>query len=209
MPKNTAEREKWKTVALPRHIRPRVTLVAAIATIGLLVTACGNDGGKDGGNDGAGGVAAASPGSSESAKPGGGAEKNSPLAYSKCMRANGVTNFPDPDPNGGLKIDGDKVGLGTPAYEKAAATCKQYNAAPAPEAPADREAALAYAKCMRENGVPKFPDPNAEGGTDIDRGALGVDITGPVFKKADDKCKEVLRNGGKGAEDGAKNTQGG
>jgi hypothetical protein len=200
MPTNTVEREEWKTAALPRRIR-RVTLVAAIAAVGLLVTACGDDGG-DGGN---GGVAVASPGSSESAKQGGDSEEKGPLAYSKCMRANGVPNFPDPDANGGLKIDGDKVGLGTPAYEKAADKCKKYNAAPPPEAAPDREAALAYAKCMRENGVPKFPDPNAEGGTDIDRDALGVDITGPVFKKADDKCKEVLRNGGKGAED----TQGG
>ncbi len=208
MPKNTAEREERKTVAVPRRIRPRVTLVVAIAAVGLLVTACGGDDGGDGG--GGGGVAAASPSTSESAKPGGGgSEKKGPLAYSKCMRDNGVTNFPDPDANGGLKIEGDKVGLGTPAYEKAAEKCKQYNAAPPPEAAPDREAALAYAKCMRETGVPKFPDPNAEGGTDIDRGALGVDITGPVFKKADEKCKEVLRNGGKGAEEGAKNTQGG
>ncbi|MHC5903204.1 hypothetical protein ACVNF4_04730 [Streptomyces sp. S6] len=203
MPVNTVERENWKTAGSLRHIRPRVTLVVAVAAAGLLMTACGDDGG------GGGGVALAGPSNGKSAKEGGGSGKKGPLAYSKCMRSNGVPGFPDPDAGGGLKIDGDKVGMGTPTYQRAAEKCKRYNAAPAPETAPDREAALKYAACMRKNGVPRFPDPNAEGGTDIDRGALGVDITGPVFKKADDKCKEVLRNGGKGAADGAKNTQGG
>ncbi|CAM5722837.1 hypothetical protein [Streptomyces fumanus] len=207
MPTNTAEREEWKSAGTPRRIRPRVTLVAAFAAVGLLVTACGGDDGDDGDNKG--GVAAASPNNSESAKQGGDSQKKGPLAYAKCMRANGVPNFPDPDANGGLKIEGDKVGLGTPAYEKAAEKCKSYNSAPAPEAAPDREAALKYAKCMRENGVPKFPDPNSEGGTDIDRDKLGVDITGPVFKKADDKCKGVLRKGGKGKKNSGPHMQGG
>jgi len=45
-----------------------------------------------------------------------------------CMRANGVPNFPDPDPNGGIRIDGSKVGMGPgdPTFDKAEKACSKY-----------------------------------------------------------------------------------
>jgi hypothetical protein len=46
-------------------------------------------------------------------------------AYSQCMRDNGIANFPDPDPStGGIAIDADAVGMGTPQYEAAEEACK-------------------------------------------------------------------------------------
>jgi hypothetical protein len=46
----------------------------------------------------------------------------------KCMRANGVPNFPDPDPDGGIRIDGGKLGTGPgdPAFDKAQKACDKY-----------------------------------------------------------------------------------
>lgn len=46
----------------------------------------------------------------------------------KCMRANGVPNFPDPDPDGGIAIDGSKVGTGPgdPTFDKAEQACSKY-----------------------------------------------------------------------------------
>jgi hypothetical protein len=48
--------------------------------------------------------------------------------YSKCMRDNGITNFPDPSPGGGLKINNDQLGISTddPKYKAAVETCSQY-----------------------------------------------------------------------------------
>jgi hypothetical protein len=45
-----------------------------------------------------------------------------------CMRANGVPNFPDPDPNGGIRIDGKKLGTGPgdPTFDKAEKACDKY-----------------------------------------------------------------------------------
>lgn len=56
----------------------------------------------------------------------------------------------------------------------------------------DKKSTLAYAKCMRENGVRKFPAPNAQGGLDLNGDTLGVDPRGPVFKAADKTCQPIL-----------------
>jgi hypothetical protein len=48
------------------------------------------------------------------------------------MRDNGVPNFPDPDPNGGIQIDGNKPGLdpnGT-AFKAAQQACQKYQPTP-------------------------------------------------------------------------------
>jgi hypothetical protein len=47
---------------------------------------------------------------------------------SQCMRDNGVTNFPDPDPNGRMHINGDKLGMtpDDPTFKKAEEACAKY-----------------------------------------------------------------------------------
>jgi hypothetical protein len=67
--------------------------------------------------------------------PGGG-ERHKPSAeeleaarnMAKCMRANGIPNFPDPNPDGGISIDGGKLGIGPndPVWKKAEKACEQY-----------------------------------------------------------------------------------
>jgi hypothetical protein len=46
----------------------------------------------------------------------------------KCMRENGVKNFPDPRPDGNIQIDGNKVGMGPgdPTFDKADEACSKY-----------------------------------------------------------------------------------
>jgi hypothetical protein len=55
-------------------------------------------------------------------------------------------------------------------------------------------AALAFAGCMRANGVPHFPDPKAGGGFLFRTGA-GADSASPAFKAAQSKCKQFLPPG--------------
>jgi hypothetical protein len=55
------------------------------------------------------------------------------------------------------------------------------------------QAALAYAKCMRSNGVPSFPDPKAGGGF-LFHGSPGL-ISSPAFKAAQAKCHKLLPPG--------------
>jgi hypothetical protein len=56
-------------------------------------------------------------------------------------------------------------------------------------------AALAYAKCMRANGEPDFPDPQAGGGFVFQKGA-GVDPSSPLFQAASAKCQRLMPMGG-------------
>jgi len=61
-------------------------------------------------------------------------------------------------------------------------------------APADKVAAArAYAQCIRDNGVPDFPDPDANGSF---RGA-GHEQTqdNPKFKAAQEKCRSLAPGG--------------
>ncbi|MFE1807094.1 hypothetical protein [Streptomyces sp. NPDC059533] len=155
--------------------------MAGVTTVMLFAVACGESGG--------GGAGVAAPSASKGAASG---DKKSTLAYAKCMRENGVANFPDPNAQGLLDIDGSvdmKSAQSQAADKKCKALLPAVDAAP----PAGvEEASLAYSKCMRENGVPKFPDPNAEGGLDVNGETLGVDPQGPVFKAADTTCRPIL-----------------
>jgi hypothetical protein len=50
----------------------------------------------------------------------------------------------------------------------------------------DRDKAVKFAECMRENGVGDFPDPNAAG-----EFVYGVSVSPAVFKEAVDACKDL------------------
>jgi hypothetical protein len=82
------------------------------------------------------------------------------VKFSECMRANGVSDFPDPNALGDFPSYGVSV---TPAvWTKAVAACKALQppgTLSAKLTPAQESAALKFAQCIRENGVPDFPDP--------------------------------------------------
>lgn len=88
------------------------------------------------------------------------------LAYSECMRTNGVANYPDPElQGGGLKV---KVPKSTPEIEKAKVACRdkepQGIADDAGGGPVDAAKLTDWTNCMRGK-LPKFPDPEVNGGT--------------------------------------------
>jgi hypothetical protein len=60
---------------------------------------------------------------------------------------------------------------------------------------------LAFAKCMRENGVKKFPDPGNDGSQIIGKDS-GIDPQSPEFKKAEEACKDVSPQGAGGSNGG-------
>jgi hypothetical protein len=51
---------------------------------------------------------------------------------------------------------------------------------------ADQDKAVKFAECMRANGVPDFPDPNAKG-----EFVYGVSVSPAVWEKAVDACKDL------------------
>jgi hypothetical protein len=77
---------------------------------------------------------------------------------------------------------------------KAASSASSESRGSSPEGPASFEqAAVAFAKCMRSNGAPNFPDPNASGGFLFH--ARAGSINSPLFKAAQAKCHKLLPPG--------------
>ena len=99
---------------------------SAILTLGLLLTLAAA-GCAGTGDDGAGVATAQSGPVTASAGPSAAAsdDPDAPLKFSKCMRENGMTWFPDPQPDGGLRVmtpeDVDPAEM-----EAAQEACKQY-----------------------------------------------------------------------------------
>jgi hypothetical protein len=139
---------------------------------------------------------------------------SSPIALSKCMRAHGVTGFPDPSQgSGGVGFGGlDRENSATiivdgktfsgPVVAAAEKACARYlipKGPPAPLTTAQKHRMLAAARCMRGHGVPNFPDPQFSGGAPNGAGAQ-VDPNTPAFQRAAQTClgSSRIRVGGSG-----------
>src|ERR1700686_5787369 len=137
------------------------------------------------------------------------------VKFAQCMRANGVSQFPDPDASGALTIDGvingSSLDPNSATFQQAISACKDLeppgfigNTRSAQQ----QEAALKFAQCMRDNGVPDFPDPTADGPlidtTRIPSMAGKHPRTDPGFNAAQQKCRgfaSAAGAGGPGCED--------
>jgi len=81
------------------------------------------------------------------------------VQFAECIRANGVPNFPDPDPKGEFNFG---VDVTVEVWTKAVDACKALKppgALSAKRTPKEQSASLRFAQCVREHGVKDFPDP--------------------------------------------------
>ena len=128
-----------------RTLRP----LAALAMLAVIVAGCSNPpaGTRSGGNGAA-------------------TTREKAMKFSECMRENGVSDFPDPDASGAFTIEaianGSSVDTSSGAFTRAVTACEDleppgfYGETRSPE---QQEAALEFARCIRDNGVKDFPDP--------------------------------------------------
>jgi hypothetical protein len=97
------------------------------------------------------------------------ANQEKAVKFAQCMRENGISQFPDPDASGNLTIDGvlngSSIDSNSPTWTGAIAACKDLQPpgfTGGGERSADQQSgALKFAQCIRDNGVPDFPDPAA------------------------------------------------
>jgi hypothetical protein len=119
--------------------------------------------------------------------------------YSACMRTHGVTAFQDPHVSTSgnsvkVAVHVDPAITGSPAFKSAQRACAHIlpnvSNGPTPaQIRAHTDAILAFAKCMREHGFPKFPDPNSQG--QLSPSALsqaGINLQQPAIKPAAYAC---------------------
>ncbi|MDI2131996.1 hypothetical protein [Yinghuangia seranimata] len=143
-------------------------------------------------------------------------EKEAMLKFAQCMRQNGVPEFPDPKfgSGGGISLD-LPPGVDRAKVDGAQDKCKSLlpngGEADRPIDPKMEEQLRQYAKCIRENGIPNFPDPKPGGGLQIDNNALGLTPDDPRMKTAMDKCNQLAPkppNGEGGASNNVQNGSG-
>jgi hypothetical protein len=128
---------------------------------------------------------------------------SSPAAESRCMRANGVPNFPDPIQGSGgeglptmesspgtLTVEG--IAFSGPAFTKAEKACKEYlppaGGPPPALAAAQLRRAVTVARCMRRHGVPNFPDPASTPSAAPPKTLSDLNTSSPAFQKAAQVC---------------------
>ncbi|BCL16684.1 hypothetical protein [Micromonospora sagamiensis] len=116
------------------------------------------------------------------------------IRFTRCLREQGLdVADPEPGQNGprfkpGSNVDRTKV-------QAALQACREYapNGGQPRQLNADQvEQVRKLARCMRENGVPNFPDPDADGR--IQPGKADIDRQDPAVRAAFDKCREVVPN---------------
>ena len=116
------------------------------------------------------------------------------MAFSRCMRAHGIKDFPDPGSNGAINLNGapgSDLDRNDPRFQAADQACKSLlPPGQTGSSGALRTANLNYARCMRSNGISDFPDPNADGSLSL-KPSPGSDLdpNNPQYKKADNACK--------------------
>jgi hypothetical protein len=114
------------------------------------------------------------------------------LDYAKCMRANGVPDFPDPQAQGnGVQQDVGK-NLDPAAVTKAQEACRDkmpQGEADDPDAGSVDTAKLAsWTTCMRAK-LPKFPDPQVSGNTvTVNLDGTGITSGSAEFEKVRQAC---------------------
>jgi len=158
----------------------RLCAATLAATLALTVVGCG------GGSTATGGSAAGA---------------DPALSLSRCMRAHGVSNFPDPAAGGPLVLP-DSINPDAPAFQSAQRACSKLLPGGGPGGASSasvRLAMLKVARCLRAHGLPDFPDPTSTppspagqpGGLALGRGGWFLvvsDPQAPAFRRAAAVC---------------------
>lgn len=125
------------------------------------------------------------------------------FAFARCMHEHGVSNFPDPQvtttPGGGsvsIRQVMPASVAASPAFKSAQKACAALQPGPGrgPESRQGphKQTLLAFARCLRANGVSGFPDPTAQGQLTLTMiQSAGVDLHARSFITAASRCVGV------------------
>jgi hypothetical protein len=220
--KQTPKETRCRTESIPTGSPGRARLIAAAAFLSgvLAVAGCGGSSSspsvaylstrKSASSTSSG--AGVSPDSTASPEQAG-------LAFAKCMRASGVSNFPDPKAGGDFVFHASAgMNPSLPGFKAAQAKCQKLMPGGGPPGPGSTTNPspqtlarfLRIARCMRQHGVEDFPDPRTSvpsnpfgsGGAGVISDIEGVilifpstiDQQSPAFTRASAACAFPLHN---------------
>lgn len=165
----------------------RTQIGSALAALALAVMAAG-----------CGGSSPTTTSAGAQSGPGPGNGIQAAYHYARCMRAHGVSNFPDPKVvhhGNGIGV-GFHVGpwVGTAHFKSAQKACQSILPGPSQGPSPQQQAAhladlLSFVRCLRAHGLSNFPDPTPEGHlTPQMLQQAGVDLHAPDVRPAARAC---------------------
>jgi len=191
-----------------------IRLIAGFAALALLAAGCGG-GAKSPtvAHLGSSTTSSTSSNSSSSGSGGSGSASSSSaspdsqaVAYSACVRAHGVPNFPDPK----VSTNGNEVKVaiginpsisGNPHFQSAQQACRKLLPGGGPGAgsnqqisPQEQSQYLKAAACIRSHGIPNFPDPTFSGGG-VHVSQKGINLHSPQARAAEEACQSLIPGG--------------
>jgi hypothetical protein len=137
------------------------------------------------------------------------------VAFARCMRAHGVSRFPDPVGGGIPKVDLHRLGVSSSQFATAQGACQHLlpasdvgasvttclSTGDCPSALLHRimSEGLVFARCMRAHGVRSWPDPSRDpenGAPEFDLMAIhDIDWRSPQIDRKLDQCQHVYSTG--------------
>lgn len=177
------------------HRRHRALLVT-VPLLALALAGCARGGDTSDGVATAGGEQNAVPQANQvSADP-----EERGRQFAECMRGEGV-DMPDPETQADgkrvLRVGGTDQEIDKDKLNAAMEKCRKYlpnGGEPRTPSPEELEKMRKFAQCMRDNGVPDFPDPDpAQGGFLMRKdGAGGAPKDDEATEAAMEKCNQYL-----------------
>jgi hypothetical protein len=153
-----------------------IAFALALCVVGLVACGGGGSGSGAGGGSGSGG------GESASVEEG-------RLEFAECMRAHGV-EMEDPKPGQNIDVGG----ANDPTTKKALAACNGKLGGQELTSGEDeelKEGALAFSRCMRDEGI-DMGDPKFLGRGKFLLDIAGLDTESPAFKAAQEACQSKM-----------------
>jgi hypothetical protein len=172
--------------SMKRELRP----LAALVMVALIGAGCGS-GSAENGSTGTGGSSRADTNATS---------QDRSVQFAECMRKNGVTAFPDPDASESdqeLVEAIERLDQSSATWKKAIGACRDLQPPGllgGKATPQEMKQRLAFAQCIRDNGVKDFPDPaNGEPLVDTNR-IPSTDRAGgmTILNAAMQKCGDAL-----------------
>jgi hypothetical protein len=134
------------------------------------------------------------------------ASANSQLvAFTRCVRSHGVPNFPDPQPGASnAKFpSAQQLGVSSAKLSAAEKDCQRLlppgtdDQFPSSEVPLLLRGMVRFSRCMRQHGVPNWPDPitDSQGRPVFDLGRAGItrsEFHSLRITRAEQKCEHLL-----------------
>ena len=186
-------------------MKSTVLAAAGLAGVALVLVGCGGSSSPDvahlssgkGSANGSSEVGGSSPESGPPSQP-------KIVPFARCMRANGVPNFPEPvegrilvTPQSGL----DRSSAQFQAADKRCGRLLPEGGTPSPQVQRRAEEhALKFSACMRSHGEPDFPEPEFSG--NAVKLAGRIDPNSPHFKAAQKACLKYFPGGPKAEPSG-------